>query len=248
MSTEATIQAETPGTVPDGAAQEPVEGEGEGANPFGEPDTAEEIEARALRILEALLFAASQPMNEAALAQYLPEGIDVRALIDRLAALYQGRGVILAEVAGGYAFRTAPDLARHLTIYRSVTRRFSRAALEALAIIAYHQPITRAEIETIRGVSLSRGTLDQLLEAEWIKPKGRRAVPGRPVTWVTTPEFLSHFGLASLDDLPGVEELRASGLLEPVTAGLPSDETADEDVADDERGDDEDDDEPLSDA
>ncbi|MGD9536272.1 MAG: SMC-Scp complex subunit ScpB [Alphaproteobacteria bacterium] len=249
MSTEATtIQAETAGTVPDEAALEPVEGEGEGANPFGEPDTAEEIEARALRILEALLFAASQPMNEAALAQYLPDGIDLRALLDRLAALYQGHGVTLAEVAGGYAFRTAPDLARHLTIYRSVTRRFSRAALEALAIIAYHQPITRAEIETIRGVSLSRGTLDQLLEAEWIKPKGRRAVPGRPVTWVTTPEFLSHFGLASLDDLPGVEELRASGLLEPVTAGLPSDETADEDAGDEDRDSDEDDDEPLSDA
>ena len=246
MSTEATIQAETAGTVPDEAAPEPIEDEG--ANPFGEPDTAEEIEARALRILEALLFASNQPMNEAALAQYLPEGIDIRALIERLAALYQGRGVTLAAVAGGYAFRTAPDLARHLTIYRSVTRRFSRAALEALAIIAYHQPITRAEIETIRGVSLSRGTLDQLLEAEWIKPKGRRTVPGRPVTWVTTPEFLSHFGLASLDDLPGVEELRASGLLEPVTAGLPSDETADDDVADDERSDDEDDEEPLSDA
>ena len=250
MSTDATIFPAAAETGPDQAVPAHAEagGQEEGANPLGEPDTAEEIEARALRIVEALLFAASEPVTGAALAQHLPEGIDVGALLDRLAAMYQGRGVSLTQVAGGYAFRTAPGLARHLTIYRSVTRRFSRAALEALAIIAYHQPITRAEIETIRGVSLSRGTLDQLLEADWIKPKGRRAVPGRPATWVTTPEFLSHFGLDSLDDLPGVEELRASGLLEPVTAGLPSDDVADEDDGDDDQGDDEADEEPMSDA
>jgi segregation and condensation protein B len=252
MSTDATIFPVAADTGSDQAVPEHAEADGqdEGVNPFGEPDTAEEIEARALRIVEALLFAASQPMTEAALAQHLPEGIDIGALLERLGAMYQGRGVSLTQVAGGYAFRTAPDLARHLTIYRSVTRRFSRAALEALAIIAYHQPITRAEIETIRGVSLSRGTLDQLLEAEWIKPKGRRAVPGRPVTWVTTPQFLSHFGLDSLDDLPGVEELRASGLLEPVTAGLPNDETTGDDEGGEEQGEDEDaeDEEPLSDA
>ena len=192
-----------------------------GASPFEEPGTAAEIEARALRIVEALLFAASAPLDDAALAEHLPGGADVGALVARLIEHYAGRGVTLQRVAGGYAFRTAPDLARHLTIYRSVTRRFSRAALEALAIIAYHQPITRTEIEGIRGVGLSRGTLDQLLEAGWIKPKGRRAVPGRPVTWVTTPEFLVHFGLNSLDDLPGVEELRGAGLLDPLPLGAP---------------------------
>jgi segregation and condensation protein B len=191
------------------------------ASPFEEPGVGEEIEARALRILEAVLFAASQPLTQSQLVEHLPDGVEVGVLIERLSELYAGRGIVLQEVAGGYAFRTAPDLARHLTIYRSVTRRFSHAALEALAIIAYHQPITRSEIEAIRGVSLSRGTLDQLLEAGWIKPKGRRAVPGRPVTWVTTPEFLSHFGLASLDDLPGVEELKAAGLLDPIAASLP---------------------------
>lgn len=191
------------------------------ASPFEEPGVGEEIEARALRILEAVLFAASQPLTQSQLAEHLPDGVEVGVLIKRLGTLYAGRGIVLQEVAGGYAFRTAPDLARHLTIYRSVTRRFSRAALEALAILAYHQPITRSEIEAIRGVSLSRGTLDQLLEAGWIKPKGRRAVPGRPVTWVTTPEFLSHFGLNSLDDLPGVEELKAAGLLDPIAASLP---------------------------
>ncbi len=219
MSTEAVhpiVSAEPPSVPKLEVVPEPA-----GQSPFAEPDSAADIEARAMQILEALLFASSQPMNEAALAEYLPNGVDIAALISRLTALHENRGVRLERVAGGYAFRTAPELARHLTIYRSVTRRFSRAALEALAIIAYHQPITRAEIETIRGVGLSRGTLDQLLEAGWIKPKGRRAVPGRPVTWVSTPEFLNHFGLNTLDDLPGMEELRAAGLLEPVAAGLP---------------------------
>lgn len=234
MSTESSFPSIVPRAAPPPGADEarpgPVAVEA-GDSPFGEPETAEEVEARALRILEALLFASSQPMSAAALAEYLPDGVDVAGLIARLAERYAGGGVRLEQVAGAYAFRTAPDLARHLTIYRSVTRRFSRAALEALAIIAYHQPITRAEIETIRGVGLSRGTLDQLLEAGWIQPKGRRAVPGRPVTWVTTAGFLNHFGLNSLDDLPGIEELRAAGLLEPVAAGLPGVGLGEEDEA-----------------
>lgn len=211
-------------------------------SPFEEPSTAEEIEARALRIVEALLFASTTPLDEKALTEHLPDGVAIEPLLEKLIDHYAGRGVTLQRVANGYAFRTAPDLARHLTIYRSVARRFSRAALEALAIIAYHQPITRAEIEAIRGVGLSRGTLDQLLEANWIKPKGRRAVPGRPVTWVTTPEFLSHFGLNALDDLPGIEELRSAGLLEPLPVGMPGgfpDEDGSADQGDDADADDE---------
>jgi segregation and condensation protein B len=192
-------------------------------SPFVAPEEIADPAAHALRVVEALLFAASQPVTEGQLAAQLPEGTDVAATIAALQAHYAGRGVNLVAVAGGYAFRTAPDLARHLTIYRSVTRRFSRAALESLAIIAYHQPITRAEIEAIRGVGLSRGTLDQLLEAGWIKPKGRRQVPGRPTTWVTTLEFLSHFGLDKLDDLPGIEELKAAGLLNLAVTPLPTD-------------------------
>ena len=130
-----------------------------------------------------------------------------------LAAHYSHRGIRLVKVAGGWTFRTAPDLAEHLTVHRVVRRRLSRAALETLAIIAYHQPATRAEVEDIRGVSLGRGTLDLLLEAGWIAPKGRRRTPGRPITWVTTPAFLEHFGLDNLDDLPGLDELEAAGLL-----------------------------------
>ena len=128
--------------------------------------------------------------------------------------MYENRGVNLVEVGKGWAFRTAPDLAPEMTVYREVRRKLSRAALETLAIISYHQPVTRAEIEEIRGVGLSRGTLDNLLEAGWVKPKGRRKTPGRPVTWVTTQEFLNHFGLIDVEDLPGVEELKAVGLIE----------------------------------
>ena len=174
-----------------------------------------------LRILEALLFAADEPVDRETLLDKLPEGADVDALIARLAERYASRGVNLTAVGNGWAFRTAPDLAPHLTVYRTVKRRLSRAALETLAIISYHQPVTRAEVEEIRGVGLSRGTLDMLLEAGWVKPKGRRRGPGRPLTWVTTDEFLSHFGLDDLADLPGVDELKAAGLLQanPVTMG-----------------------------
>ncbi|WP_142850656.1 SMC-Scp complex subunit ScpB [Telmatospirillum sp. J64-1] len=167
-----------------------------------------------LRLIEALIFASAEPLDEAALAARLPEGADVTALLERLRQLYAGRGVTLVRRERGWAFRTAPDLAAQLRVETEVGRKLSRAALETLAIIAYHQPVTRAEIEEVRGVALSKGTLDVLFEAGWIRPRGRRRTPGRPVTWATTDAFLDHFGLESLDDLPGLEELKASGLLD----------------------------------
>ncbi|HTV90284.1 MAG TPA: SMC-Scp complex subunit ScpB [Stellaceae bacterium] len=167
-----------------------------------------------LRLLEALLFAAPQPLAEADLAMRLGDGADVSGLLRELAARYAGRGINLVRLAGGWSFRTAPDLAPLLASERSVVRKLSRAAVETLAIVAYHQPVTRAEIEAIRGVALARGTLDRLLEAGWVRPTGRRATPGRPLNWVTTPQFLAHFGLDSLAELPGIEELRAAGLLD----------------------------------
>ena len=175
-----------------------------------------------LRILEALLFAAATPLDEASLAEQLPEGAEIQALLDELQAIYAGRGVNLVRVANRWTMRTAEDLSYLLRRDVDVNRRLSRAAIETLSIIAYHQPVTRAEIEEIRGVSTSRGTLDILLEAGWIKPRGRRKTPGRPATWVTTPAFLEHFGLDSLDDLPGVSDLRAAGLLDSasLTGGL----------------------------
>ncbi len=187
-----------------------------------------------LRILEALLFAASQPLDEDSLAELLPEDADVKGLIGELEAAYAGRGVNLVRVANRWTMRTAEDLSYVLRRDVDVARRLSRAAIETLSIIAYHQPVTRAEIEEIRGVATSRGTLDILLEAGWIKPRGRRRTPGRPATWVTTTGFLEHFGLESLDDLPGVSDLRAAGLLDsaPLSIGLGlelpvADETAD---------------------
>ena len=183
-------------------------------SPAVEPTEDDERAARASRIMEAVIFAAGHPVDTETLAAQLPTGTDIEAGIARLAAHYRHRGIHLVKVAGGWVFRTAPDLAEHLTVHRVVRRRLSRAALETLAIIAYHQPVTRAEVEEIRGVHLGRGTLDILLEAGWIAPKGRRRTPGRPVTWVTTTDFMEHFGLESLDDLPGVDELEAAGLLE----------------------------------
>jgi segregation and condensation protein B len=167
-----------------------------------------------LRLVEALLFAAPEPLSEAELALRLGGEADIPALLRELAGHYAGRGVNLVALAGGWTFRTAPDLATALRSERDVPRRLSRAAVETLAVIAYHQPVTRAEIEAIRGVGLARGTLDRLLEAGWVQPKGRREAPGRPLNWVTTSHFLAHFGLESLRELPGVEELRAAGLLE----------------------------------
>ncbi len=175
-----------------------------------------------LRILEALLFAASQPLDENRLAELLPVDADLKALLAELEADYAGRGVNLVRVANRWTMRTAEDLSYLLRRDVDVTRRLSRAAIETLSIIAYHQPVTRAEIEEIRGVATSRGTLDILLEAGWIKPRGRRRTPGRPATWVTTTAFLEHFGLESLEDLPGVSDLRAAGLLDsaPLSLGL----------------------------
>ena len=174
-----------------------------------------------LRLLEALLFAATAPLAEEDLARRLGDAADVPALLRELGQFYEERGVNLVRLAGGWTFRTAPDLAAALQSERVVSRRLSRAAVETLAIVAYHQPATRAEIEAIRGVALARGTLDRLLEAGWVRPKGRRDSPGRPLTWATTPAFLAHFGLDSLNELPGIDELRAAGLLDigPVELG-----------------------------
>jgi segregation and condensation protein B len=171
--------------------------------------------AQHLRLLEALIFAGTQALDEKELAERLPNDADVPRLLADLAEMYANRGVNLVKVAGGYAFRTAPDLSEKLKIEKPVTRKLSRASIETLAIIAYHQPVTRAEIEQVRGVGLSKGTLDLLFEQNWIKPMGRRRAPGKPVTWGTTDFFLEHFGLPSLEDLPGHEEMKAAGLLDP---------------------------------
>lgn len=167
-----------------------------------------------LRLLEAILFAATEPLSEKELAGRMPEGADINGLLQELKDLYANRGVHLLAFEDRWAFRTAPDLASRFHVEKEVVRKLSRAAIETLAIIAYHQPATRAEIEDIRGVAVSAGTLDMLLEIGWIKPKGRRETPGRPVTWGTTGVFLEHFGLESCDALPGVEELKAAGLLD----------------------------------
>ena len=187
----------------------------ENVTPENVTDVVSPDHAQHLRLLEALVFAGTQALDETELADRLPNDADVKRLLADLAEMYAGRGVNLVQVAGGYAFRTAPDLSEKLKIERPVTRKLSRAAIETLAIMAYHQPVTRAEIEEVRGVGLSKGTLDLLFEQNWIKPMGRRRAPGKPVTWGTTEFFLEHFGLPSLDDLPGHEELKAAGLLDP---------------------------------
>jgi len=173
-----------------------------------------ELHQRSLRILEAILFASAEPMTERMLANRLPDGAEVKVLLKELQVKYDGGGVTLNHAGTSWAFRTAPDLSDFLNKEVEVARKLSRAAIETLAIIAYHQPVTRGEIEEIRGVSISKGTVDLLLEAEWIKPKGRRQTPGRPLQWGTTDEFLDHFGLEKLRDLPGIEELKAAGLLD----------------------------------
>ena len=170
--------------------------------------------AQDLRLVEALLFAAAEPLASEDIAARLPEGAELEGILTELEELYRNRGVNVVRVAGKWTLRTAPDLAPRLMLERTVARKLSRAAIETLAIVAYHQPVTRAEIEEIRGVALSKGTLDTLMEAGWIRPKGRRQTPGRPATWVTTEEFLVQFGLDALSDLPGVDELRAAGLLD----------------------------------
>jgi segregation and condensation protein B len=167
-----------------------------------------------MRIVEALLFAAPLPLSEKKIAEQLPPETDVRGLLEKLATEYAERGVQLVRVAGKWAFRTADDLSYLLEKYAVEERRLSKAALETLAIIAYHQPVTRAEIEEIRGVQTSRGTLDVLMETGWIRPRGRRRAPGKPLTYGTTDEFLNHFGLDGLGDLPGLAELKGAGLLD----------------------------------
>lgn len=167
-----------------------------------------------LRLIEAVLFASAEPVDERSLAARLPEDADVEAILLELQAIYAERGVNLVRRDGRWAFRTAPDLAASLAVEVAVERKLSRAAVETLAIIAYHQPVTRAEIEEIRGVALSRGTLDVLFEAGWVRPRGRKRTPGRPVLWATTEAFLDHFGLTALDDLPGLDDLKAAGLLD----------------------------------
>jgi segregation and condensation protein B len=167
-----------------------------------------------LRLVEALLFASASPLDQRALAERLPEGVDVAPILAELVRHYAPRGINLLRREGKWAFRTAEDLGDSLRIETTQQRRLSRAAIETLSIIAYHQPVTRAEIEEVRGVALSKGTLDTLFAAGWVRPKGRRRTPGRPLTWCTTDGFLDHFGLVSLDDLPGLEELKSSGLLD----------------------------------
>lgn len=197
------------------------------------------MSADAEREVEALLFAAAGPLSEAELARRLPEGADIKAALAGLQARYAGRGVELACVAGRWRFQTAPDLAWLMTEERNEPRRLSRAAQETLAIVAYHQPVTRAEIESVRGVQTSRGALDTLLELGLVRMRGRRRTPGRPVTFGTTDRFLEHFGLASLADLPRLAEMRAAGLLSldlpaDFTVPNPTSDAADEDPLDDE--------------
>lgn len=166
------------------------------------------------RILEAVLFASADPLSTASLHERMPEGTDVGGLLMELRAHYEGRGVNLIEIEGKWAFRTAIDLIDDLSVEKLVQKKLSRAGMETLSIIAYHQPVTRAEIENIRGVATHKGTLDTLMEMGWIKPGRRRETLGRPLTWVTTTAFLDHFGLEALTDLPGMDEMKAAGLLD----------------------------------
>jgi segregation and condensation protein B len=197
--------------------------------PTDEPESAEVARPEELRLLEAMLFASAEPLDEATLGARLPADVDLPAALARLEQDYAARGVNLVRVAGKWTFRTAGDLSWLLSKETVETRKLSRAAIETLAIIAYHQPVTRAEIEDIRGVSTSKGSIDVLLQTGWIRPRGRRKAPGRPVTYGTNDTFLSHFGLDVLGDLPGLEELKGSGLLDGrLPAGfavpLPSDD------------------------
>lgn len=171
--------------------------------------------AHELRLLEALLFAASEPIDVTTLRERLPDGADVGALLARLQRDYAGRGINLVAVAGRWRFQTAPDLAEMLVDVREAPRKLSKAALETLAIIAYHQPVTRAEIEDVRGVAVSKGTIDVLMELGWVRLRGRRRTPGRPATYGTTDDFLAHFNLEQISDLPGRDDLKAAGLLDP---------------------------------
>ena len=193
-----------------GLARRPIEDDDE------MPDTRRNAQARPeeMRILEAILFASREPIDEKTLAERIPSGVELQQVLALLKEEYAPRGVNLVRINGKWTFRTASDLAWLLTREAVQPRKLSRAAIETLAVIAYHQPVTRAEIEDIRGVTISKGTLDVLLETGWIRPRGRRKVPGRPITYGTTEDFVSHFGLEQLSDLPGLDELKGSGMLE----------------------------------
>jgi segregation and condensation protein B len=197
-----------------------------------ESETPAEQAARPeeLRLIEALLFASADPLDEATLARALPDGVNVKQALARLKEEYASRGVTLVRIGRKWTFRTADDLAWLMTKQVTETRKLSRAAIETLAIVAYHQPVTRAEIEEIRGVVAAAGTLDVLLKTGWIRPRGRRKAPGRPITYGTSEAFLSHFGLEEVGDLPGLEELKGAGLLEGhlppgFAVPMPSDDT-----------------------
>ena len=195
-----------------------------------QPQPEGQTRAGELRLLEALLFAAGEPLDEATLGRRLPDGVDVKDALARLKTEYAPRGVNLVRIGKKWTFRTATDLGWLLTKQTVETRKLSRAAIETLAIVAYHQPVTRAEIEEIRGIATAAGTLDVLLRTGWIRPRGRRKAPGRPITYGTSEDFLSHFGLEAVSDLPGLDELKGAGLLEGhMPAGfsvpLPSDDT-----------------------
>jgi segregation and condensation protein B len=172
------------------------------------------LDAEHLRMLEAILFAASEPLDELSLARSLPHGANIALLLSELEEIYRRRGVNLIKVADKWQFRTAPDLSFLLRREKPEQKRLSRAAIETLAIVAYHQPVTRAQIEDIRGVALSKGTIDALMEVGWVKIRGRKRTVGRPVTYGTTEAFLVHFGLENVGDLPGVDELKAAGFLD----------------------------------
>jgi segregation and condensation protein B len=167
-------------------------------------------------MVEAVLFAADEPLTVEAIRAHVGPDVDIRGVIEELQADYAGRGVDLVKRGDRWQFQTAADMAHILRRDREEARKLSRAGIETLAIIAYHEPVTRAEIEAIRGVQISKGTIDVLMEASWVRPAGRREMPGRPLTYATTPEFLVHFGLASRRDLPGIDDLKAAGLLDPV--------------------------------
>ena len=185
-----------------------------------------------IRAVEATLFAAAEPMTAADIALYVGETVDVKAALADLQGHYSGRGVELVERGGRWHFQTAADLAHILRREREESRKLSRAAVETLAIIAYHEPVSRAEIEAIRGVQISKGTLDVLMDAGWVRPAGRREGPGRPLLYATTQEFLTHFGLGSRRDLPGIDDLKAAGLLDPLDESVFQLQLESEDEAD----------------
>ncbi len=190
------------------------------------------IDVEHLRMVEAILFAAETPLSEADIATLMPDDAALELLLGELAASYEPRGINLVERGGRWHFQTAPDLAHLLRPTREDVRKLSRAALETLAIVAYHEPVTRAQIEDIRGVQISKGTLDVLMEAGWVRPAGRRESPGRPLLYATTAAFLSHFGLGSRRDLPGIADLKAAGLLDPINLSALTSQAEDVDDGD----------------